>query len=203
MAASCFLLSLLVLATSIAAVATMESHMAPAPEPGPSSSAAMTAVEAADACYNLLLPYVDSFHGSLARVARISAGLAAGQLHALSDELARLNLSGTGAGRIPDMALADCFNTVEGSDMFANETLGQLDNLVAGMKSKKDFELQRFLVQNRLSSSESILVDCTDGFHDAGDAAVSSPVVKEAIAGCTTVRRYIEITLDLTNNIQF
>ncbi|TVU46006.1 hypothetical protein EJB05_05519, partial [Eragrostis curvula] len=210
MASSCFLLPLLVLATSTAAVATMESQMARAPAPGPSSSAAVSflhascaAVEPADTCYNLLLPYADSFHGSLARVARTSAGLAAGQQHALSDELARLKLRGTGAGRVPDMILADCFNLVQSSDMFANETLGRLDNLVAGMKSKKDFESQKFLAQDWLSASGSGLVDCLDWFHGAGDTAASSPVVKEVMAGCTSVFPYMEVALGLTNNIQF
>ncbi|TVU46001.1 hypothetical protein EJB05_05513, partial [Eragrostis curvula] len=95
-----------------AAAAPNNSPMAPAPAPGPSSSAAASflhaccaSVQRSDACYRLLLPYADSFRGSLARVARTSAGLASARQHAFSDDLARLKQHGTGAGAMADMAL--------------------------------------------------------------------------------------------------
>ena len=95
-----------------------------------------------DACYNNLLPYADSFNGTITRVAHTSGDIAVARQHALSDELAHLKLHGTGVGRIADEALVDCSNWIAGDAMFANETQGHLDNLIAGMKSKGDFDSQ-------------------------------------------------------------
>ncbi|TVU45993.1 hypothetical protein EJB05_05504, partial [Eragrostis curvula] len=183
MATSCFFqLLILVLVACTAAVATNQSPMAPAP--GPSYSAAASflhaccaAVDHADACYNLLLPYADSFHGSLARVARTSAGLAITRQQGLTDEIGRLNQSGTGAGRMADMVLADCFNTVSTEAQGANETLAHLDHLVAGVKSQKDFASEKLFAQDWLYSSASSMSECIDWIHD--DPARSSPVLKE------------------------
>jgi hypothetical protein len=141
-----------------------------APAPAPRSSAAASflrascasALQLEDACYSLLLPYADSFHGSIARIARTSATLAVERQHNLTDELARLKLHGTGAGRIADMGLSSCSYTVATSYNDANVTLGLLDDLVAGIKSKEDFEWKRSLVQSWLDSSGSVMGQCVD-----------------------------------------
>ncbi|TVU46007.1 hypothetical protein EJB05_05520, partial [Eragrostis curvula] len=208
MATSSFFQLLLVLATCSAAVATNESPMPPKPAPGPSSSAATSFLHAccapvrhADACYNLLLPYADSFHGSLARVTRTSAGLAITRQHGLTEDLARLKQHGTGAGRMADMVLADCFNTVATAEVFANETLGQLDDLVAGVKSKKDLETEKFFAQVWIGSAASSMSDCMDWVHD--DPAMSSPVLKEVTTLCASAKPYMDIALDLIDAIKF
>lgn len=151
MRAPCFFLVLLVLATCTAAVARQKSPMFAVSAPGPSSSPAASFLRAAcapaqqpETCYNMLLPYADSFHGSLARVARTGAAIAIDRQHALTDEIARLKNRGTGAGSRADMTLADCLDTVSDSASDANVTLGRLDDLVAGVKSKKDFDWEKF-----------------------------------------------------------
>ena len=101
------------------------------------------------------------------------------------------------------MTLGDCYDTVSGSNMFANETLGHIDNPVAHVGSEKDFDSQRMLAQGLLQSAGSGMMQCIDWFHDAGEAAVSSPVGKEVIDGCTTVSSYMNIALMLVNAIKF
>uniref|UniRef100_K4AJA1 Uncharacterized protein n=2 Tax=Setaria italica TaxID=4555 RepID=K4AJA1_SETIT len=194
------------------AVATSRSPMAPAPAPAPAPSspaatsflpASCAATNALDACYNLLLPYVDTFHGNLARVARAAAAIAGARQRDFAGELGRLKLRGTGAGKVADMTLADCFNEVSTSNLFANETLGHIDNLVGRLGSREDFDSQRVLAQELLYSTESGLMQCVDWFHGAGEADVSSPVGKEVIDGCTTVSAYVDIALMLVNAIKF
>ena len=101
------------------------------------------------------------------------------------------------------MTLADCSDEVSGNSMFTNETLGHIDNPVAHVGSEKDFDSQRMLAQGLLQSAGSGMMQCIDWFHDAGEAAVSSPVGKEVIDGCTTVSSYMNIALMLVNAIQF
>lgn len=139
-----------------------------APAPAPSSSAtgflrsSCTATKAPDVCYNLLLPYVDTFHGNLARVARTASTIAGTRQHDLADELARLKLRGTGAGKVADMTLSDCSNEAARGNMFANETLGHIDNLIAHTGSKKDFESELFWAKDLLDSAHSGLLQCVD-----------------------------------------
>ncbi|TVU46009.1 hypothetical protein EJB05_05522, partial [Eragrostis curvula] len=211
MATSCFLQLILVLATCTAAAATNNSPMAAAPAPGPSSSAALSFLQASCAltleraadCYNLLLPYADSFHGSLARVARTSGVLAAARQHDFTKQLARLKLRGTGAGNVADQTLDGCLDTISSDDTGANVTLGRLDRLVAGIKNKKEFESERSLAQDWLYSSGSEMLQCVDWIHFAGDAALASPVLKEVIAGCNTIAGYLGIASELTIAIKF
>ncbi|KAK3146664.1 hypothetical protein QOZ80_3BG0269710 [Eleusine coracana subsp. coracana] len=205
-----FFLLLLVLATCTAAVATNKPLMPAVSAPGPSSSTAASFLRAScapahqpETCYNMLLPYADSFHGSLARVARTSASLAIDRQQALTDEIARLKLRGTGAGSRADITLGSCFDTVSNSGSYPNVTLGRLDDLVAGVKSKKQFDWEKLLAQDWLYSSVSAMYECVDWIHDAGEAAMSSPVLKKVIAGCTTAVPYMEIAVDLTNSLKF
>jgi hypothetical protein len=146
---------------------------------------------------------MDTFHGNLARVARAASTFAGARQHDLADDLARLKLRGTGAGRVADMTLGDCYDTVSGSNMFANETLGHIDNLVVQVGSKKDMDSEQILAREWLESSDSGMMQCIDWFHDAGEAAVSSPVGKEVIVGCTTVSSYMDIAFMLVNAIKF
>ena len=204
-------LQLFILVIATAVIATQSSSLtSPAPAPSPASSSAISFLRAScavtdvpDACYNLLLPYADTFHGNLARVARAASAFAGARQRDFADELARLKLRGTGAGRVADMTLGDCYDTVSGDNMFANETLGHIDNLVAHVGSKKDFDFQRIMAQDWLQSSGSGMMQCVDWFHDAGEAAVSSPVGKEVIVGCTTVSSYMDIAFMLVNAIKF
>lgn len=101
------------------------------------------------------------------------------------------------------MTLAGCLDTVSTSATEANVTLGRLDDLVAGVKSKKDCDWEKFLAQDWLSASESALTECVDWIHDAGEAAMSSPVLKEVITGCTTVAPCMVFAIDLTNSLKF
>jgi len=59
------------------------------------------------------------------------------------------------------------------------------------------------MAQDWLQSSGSGMMQCVDWFHDAGEAAVSSPVGKEVIVGCTTVSSYMDIAFMLVNAIKF
>lgn len=202
------LLLLVVASTAAAAVATSRSPIM-APAPAPSSSAtgflrsSCTATKAPDVCYNLLLPYVDTFHGNLARVGRAASAIAGGRQHDLDNELAGLKLRGTGAGRLADMTLSDCSNEAARGNMFVNETLGHIDNLIARTGGKKDFDSEQFWARDLLDSAHSGLLQCVHWFHDAGEAAASSPVGKEVIAACTTVAGYVDIAFLLVNAIEF
>ncbi|CAL4918045.1 unnamed protein product [Urochloa decumbens] len=198
------------LAGTSAVVATSRSPMAPAQAPEPSSSAisflrasCAATNDAADFCYNLLLPYADTFNGSLARVARAASAIAEARQHDFTEELARLKLRGTGAGKVADMALTDCSNEVSTSDMFSNETLGHIDNLIAHQGSQKDFDSQKITAVEFMTSAESGLTQCVDWFHSAGEAAVSSPVGKEVIDGCTTLSPYLQISYMLVDAVKF
>ncbi|CAL4934882.1 unnamed protein product [Urochloa decumbens] len=193
------------LAGTAAVVATSRSPMAPAPSSSAISflRASCAATDAPDVCYNLLLPYADTFHGNLARVARAASAIAEARQHDFADELARLKLRGTGAGKVADMALTDCSNEVSTSNMFENEILGHIDNLIAHQGSQKDFDSHQFFAKDLLYSAESGMMQCVDWFHSAGEAAVSSPAGKVVIAGCTTVSGYVDIALMLVNAIKF
>lgn len=158
-----------------------------------------------DACYKTLLPYAGSFSGSIiARVARAATAVVAARQHGFADELARLKLRGTGAGPRADETLASCYEEVASNDMDdANETLGRLDRLVAGVTSKDEFDWESSLVVLWLGSTLGVMEDCTDWLNDAGKAAASSPVVKEVIAGCAALSPYIRIALHLAHAIKF
>ncbi|OEL13088.1 hypothetical protein BAE44_0025892 [Dichanthelium oligosanthes] len=209
--ATAVLLQLLV-ATCTAVVATNEesttSHHTPALSP-PSPAAASflrsscAAVDLWDACYRILLPYAGSFHGSIARVARAATAIAAARRHGFADELARLKLRAPRAGRMANMTLASCAETVAGSDMDANTTLGYLDNLVAGVRSKRAFEWEHSLAMNWLGSAFTGMWQCTDWIYGAGEGVAALPAMKEVIAGCTTVSPYMHIALDLTYAVKF
>lgn len=93
------------------------------------------------------------------------------------------------------MTLSDCFNAAASGNMFANETLGHIDNLIAHTGSKQDFESQQFWAKDMLGSAESRLMQCVDWFHDAGEAAASSPVGKKVIIGCTSVAACLGISI--------
>ncbi|CAN6282159.1 unnamed protein product [Urochloa humidicola] len=196
---------ILLAGTTAAVVATSRSPMDPAPSSSESSflRASCAATDAPDACYNLLLPYAHTFHGNLARVARAASAIAEARQHDFADELARLKLRGTGAGKVADMTLTDCSNEVSTSNMFSNEILGHIDNLIARNGTQKDFDSHRFFAQELLTSAESGMMQCVDWFHAAGDAAVSSPVGKEVIDGCTTVSPFLHIAHMLVNAVKF
>ncbi|CAL4934879.1 unnamed protein product [Urochloa decumbens] len=194
------------LAGTAAVVATSRSPMAPAPSSSAISflrASCAATNDAADFCYNLLLPYADTFNGSLARVARAASAIAEARQHDFADELARLKLRGAGAGKLADMALTDCSNEVSTSDMFSNEILGHIDNLIAHQGSQKDFDSQKISAVEFMTSAESGLTQCVDWFHGAGEAAVSSPVGKEVIDGCTTLSPYLHISHMLVDAVKF
>ncbi|CAN6282158.1 unnamed protein product [Urochloa humidicola] len=188
-------------------VATSRSPMNPAPAPSSSAisflRASCAATDAPDTCYNLLLPYADTFHGNLARVARAASAIAEARQHDFGDELDRLKLRGTGAGKVADMTLADCSNEVSTSNMFSNEILGHIDNLIARNGTQKDFDSHKIWAVDYLTSAESGLTQCVDWFHGAGEAAVSSPVGKQVIDGCTTLSPYLHISHMLVNAVKF
>ncbi|KAL6851673.1 hypothetical protein ACP4OV_020237 [Aristida adscensionis] len=150
-----------------------------------------------------LLPYADSFHGSLARVARAGAGAAVARQRGLMDELARLMLRGTGAGRAADMTLVDCYNGLEAKDHGSNEMLSHLDRLVAGVGSKQEFDEHVRSAGDWLSISQSLTVMCVDWFNILGEAVVSSPVVKEVIDGSNDLVSYMQMGINLTFSIKF
>ncbi|KAL6851671.1 hypothetical protein ACP4OV_020235 [Aristida adscensionis] len=202
-----YFFQLLVLTTVASATARNISPQAPTPAPSPSSTAVASFLRAScantgipETCYSILLPYADSFHGSLARVARAGAGAAVARQRGLMDEFARLMLRGTGAGRAADMTLADCYNGQETSDRGAKEMLSYLDRLVAGVGSK-EFDEQVWWAGQWLSSSDMIM--CVDWFNMLGEAVVSSPVVQEVIVGSNDLYSYMHMGLILTLSIKF
>jgi hypothetical protein len=210
---------LLLAATCTAVVATNEEPAtsyadARARSPPPSAAAARflrascARVDLPDAlpdtCYKTLLPLAGSFSGSIARVARAATAVVAARQHGFASELTRLKLRGTGAGPRADMTLASCYEEVASNDMDnTNVTLGRLDRLVAGVRSKDEFDWESSLVVMWLVSTLGIIEDCTDWLNDVGKAAASSPTVKEAIAGCAALSPYIRIALHLAHAIQF
>ncbi|GJN23989.1 hypothetical protein PR202_gb11693 [Eleusine coracana subsp. coracana] len=148
-----------------------------------------------DTCYNLL-PNVSSFHGSLARVAREATTIAAAKQHRFGEDLTHLKLQGTGAGRVADMTVVSCYDMVSSSDKCANKTLGHLNNLVSGVKNKRDFTEKDETI-NWIGVAGSGMMMCVDWFNAAGEEALSKKTVKKVIASCNDVSTYLEIAIYL------
>ncbi|KAK3146679.1 hypothetical protein QOZ80_3BG0270120 [Eleusine coracana subsp. coracana] len=154
-----------------------------------------------DTCYNLL-PNVSSFHGSLARVAREATTIAAAKQHRFGEDLTHLKLQGTGAGRVADMTVVSCYDMVSSSDKCANKTLGHLNNLVSGVKNKRDFTEKDETI-NWIGVAGSGMMMCVDWFNAAGEEALSKKTVKKVIASCNDVSTYLEIAIYLVSALKF
>ncbi|KAK3149924.1 hypothetical protein QOZ80_3AG0224870 [Eleusine coracana subsp. coracana] len=198
------ILQLLVFATYTAVAATTKSPMSPAQSSDISflrRSCGIT--RRPDTCYNLLLPNVSSFHGSLARVAREATTIAAAKQHRFGEDLTHLKLQGTGAGRVADMTVVSCYDMVSSSDKYANKTLGHLNNLVSGVKNKRDFSSEKHEAINWIGVAGSGMMMCEDWFNAAGEEALSKKTVTKVVASCNDVSTYLEIAIYLVTALKF